>query len=76
MRIRRLYLDTSVLGGNFDDEWMRPTQELWRQMEYGQWQFFTSVVTAEEPEKAPIVFANCSERPSHGIDSRYHRRNG
>ena len=53
MRIQGLYLDTSVLGGYFDDEWMRPTQELWQQMETGQWRFFTSLVTAEELEKAP-----------------------
>ncbi len=35
MRIPTLYLDTSVLGGYFDDEWKQPTQELWRQMENG-----------------------------------------
>ena len=53
MRIPGLYLDTSVLGGCFDDEWKQPTRELWRQMEAGQWRFFTSVVTAEELAKAP-----------------------
>ena len=48
-----LYLDTSVLGGYFDDEWKDPTQELWRQMEAGQWRFFTSLVAAEELAQAP-----------------------
>jgi len=39
VRTPSLYLDTSVLGGYFDDEWKEPTQELWRQMEAGQWRF-------------------------------------
>lgn len=30
-----LYLDTSVLGGYFDEEWQAATRELWRQMEAG-----------------------------------------
>lgn len=53
MRIPTLYLDTSVLGGYFDDEWKQPTQELWRQMENGQWRFVTSLVTSEELIEAP-----------------------
>ena len=48
-----LYLDTSAIGGFFDDEWMAATQELWRQMEAGQWCFVTSLVAAEELEEAP-----------------------
>lgn len=48
MLIPTLYLDTSVLGGYFDDEWKQPTQELWRQMENGLWRFVTSLVAAEE----------------------------
>jgi hypothetical protein len=53
MRTPTLYLDTSVLGGYFDDEWMQPTQELWRQMEAGLWRFVTSLVTSEELIEAP-----------------------
>jgi hypothetical protein len=48
-----LYLDTSVLGGYFDEEWQQPTRELWRQMETGIWLFVTSLVTAEELSGAP-----------------------
>jgi len=48
-----LYLDTSVLGGYFDDEWKEPTQELWRQMEAGLWRFVCSDVTTGEIEGAP-----------------------
>lgn len=39
MRTPALYLDASVLGGYFDDEWKQPTQELSRQMESGMWLF-------------------------------------
>ena len=42
-----------MLGGYFDDEWKNATVELWRQMEAGQWRFFTSVVAAEELASAP-----------------------
>ncbi len=53
MKTLTLYLDTSTIGGYFDDEWKDATQELWRQMEIGQWRFVTSVVTVEELEQAP-----------------------
>ena len=53
MLIPSLYLDTSVIGGYFDDEWQEATRELWRQMEAGQWRFVTSIVTAEEIALAP-----------------------
>lgn len=48
MPVPRLYLDTSVIGGYFDDEWKDATQELWRQMEAGRDQFLTSAVTADD----------------------------
>jgi hypothetical protein len=53
MRTPTLYLDTSVLGGYFDDEWKEPTRELWRQMEGGLWHFVCSDVTIREIERAP-----------------------
>lgn len=53
VRIPVLYLDTSVLGGYFDDEWKEATQELWRQMELGLWHFVSSDVIAQEIERAP-----------------------
>jgi hypothetical protein len=53
MRVPTLYLDTSDLGGYFDDEWKQPTQELWRQMANGLWRFVTSLVTSEELIEAP-----------------------
>ncbi len=48
-----LYLDTSVLGGYFDEEWKVATQELWRQMELGLWQFVSSEVIVKEIQGAP-----------------------
>jgi len=49
MHIPTLYLDTSVIGGFYDEDWQRePTQELWRQMELGCFNFVTSVVTPRE----------------------------
>ncbi len=53
MRTPTLYLDTSVHGGYFDDEWKQPTRELWQQMESGLWRFVTSLVTSEELIEAP-----------------------
>ena len=53
MRTPTLYLDTSVLGGFFDDEWKSPTQVLWKQMEEGKYHFFTSSIAAEELTEAP-----------------------
>jgi predicted nucleic acid-binding protein len=53
MRAPTLYLDTSVLGGYFDDEFKEATQELWRQMEQGRFRFFTSFVTVDELTDAP-----------------------
>ena len=63
MRPPTLYLDTSILGGYFDDEWKKPTQELWRQMESGLWRFVTSLVAAEELIEAPEASENCSTAP-------------
>jgi len=53
VRTPTLYLDTSVLGGYFDEEWRLATQELWRQMENGKYRFSTSSIAAEELTEAP-----------------------
>ena len=62
MPVPNLYLDTSTIGGYFDDEWQEATRELWRQMEAGQWHFLTSAVTTDEltaaPERVRELFAN------------------
>jgi predicted nucleic acid-binding protein len=53
MPVPILYLDSSVIGGYFDDEWKEATHKLWRQMERGKFLLVTSTVTAEEMSGAP-----------------------
>ena len=53
MKIPKLYLDTSVIGGYFDDEWKDATRELWQQMRAGKFRFVTSSVTLDEVNAAP-----------------------
>ncbi len=54
MKTPILYLDTSVIGGYFDDEFKDATRELWRQMEAGKYRFVTSTITADELAEAPV----------------------
>ncbi len=67
MKTLTLYLDTSAIGGYFDDEWKDATQELWRQMEDGRWRFVTSLVAVEELEQAPPQVRDLFQR-SFGPD--------
>ena len=53
MRIQTLYLDTSVIGGYHDSEWMADTRELWAQRSRGLWVFLSSGLVAEEISDAP-----------------------
>jgi len=53
MRIPSLYLDTSVLGGYFDEEFQEATRELWRQQKTGKYRFVTSLVVDRELMGAP-----------------------
>jgi hypothetical protein len=53
MKVRTLYLDTSVIGGCFDDEWKEATRELFRLAEAGVFQLVSSVVAVRELVNAP-----------------------
>lgn len=53
MRALSLYLDTSVLGGYFDVEFMADTRALWRLRDAGHFTFFSSVIVDQEIAKAP-----------------------
>ena len=53
LHIPILYLDTSVIGGYFDEEYKEATQELWRQMEQGLFRFAASIITSQELDAAP-----------------------
>jgi predicted nucleic acid-binding protein len=48
-----LYLDTSVIGGYFDAEFMADTRALWKLMEAGHFSFVTSQLVFQEIEGAP-----------------------
>lgn len=53
MHIPALYIDTSVIGGYHDLEWMAETRMLWQQAEAGLWRLVTSIVTEAELKNAP-----------------------
>jgi hypothetical protein len=48
-----LYLDTSVIGAYFDEEFQEATRLLWRQMKANRFRFITSLVTIDELGEAP-----------------------
>jgi predicted nucleic acid-binding protein len=48
-----LYLDTSIIGGCFDEEFRTATRELFRQADLGLYQLFVSAVTENEIQNAP-----------------------
>ncbi len=54
MKIPTLYLDTSVIGGGFDDEWKDATLEFFEQAKAGLYRLETSVVTERELQNAPL----------------------
>ena len=61
MKTPTLYLDTSVIGGYYDAEWMQDTRELWRQAKEGNWKLVTSVITERELLAAPLAVRDLFE---------------
>lgn len=53
MPAQTLYLDTSVIGGYYDAEFMADTRALWRLKEAGQFNFITSRLVFQEITNAP-----------------------
>jgi predicted nucleic acid-binding protein len=53
MHALSLYLDTSVIGGYFDPEFMADTRALWRLRDEGRFRFISSVVLDQETLRAP-----------------------
>lgn len=53
MHALALYLDTSVIGGYYDAEFMADTRALWRLKESGQFNFVTSRLVFQEIANAP-----------------------
>lgn len=54
MPAQALYLDTSVIGGYYDREFMADTRALWRLADRGAYRFYTSRVTMNELRGAPL----------------------
>ena len=63
MHVLSLYLDTSVIGGDFDVEFMADTPALWRQMEAGRFRFVSSVLVDQEISRAPESVRRLIARP-------------
>jgi predicted nucleic acid-binding protein len=62
MPVQTLYLDTSVIGGYFDAEFMADTRALWRLMERGAYRFYTSRVAMNELRGAPLAVRELAAR--------------
>ncbi|MCK9462029.1 MAG: type II toxin-antitoxin system VapC family toxin [Proteobacteria bacterium] len=54
MAILRVYADTSVFGGVFDDEFSGPTSVFWDQVREGRFTLVSSAVVRREMEDAPL----------------------
>jgi predicted nucleic acid-binding protein len=53
MHALSLYLDTSVIGGYFDPEFMADTRALWRLRDEGRFRFISSQLVIDEIAGAP-----------------------
>ncbi|MGI8964749.1 MAG: type II toxin-antitoxin system VapC family toxin, partial [Limisphaerales bacterium] len=53
IRILRVYADTSVFGGFFDEEFSKPTRSFFDQLANGHFQLVTSAVVRDEILAAP-----------------------
>ena len=51
--IQRIYIDTSVVGGYFDDEFKEPTQRLFKRLEENEVKFIISDLLELELMQAP-----------------------
>lgn len=72
MPAQTLYLDTSVIGGYYDVEFMAATRALWRLMHRGAYRFYTSRVAINELRGAPLIVRELAARtfadPTHIFD--------
>jgi predicted nucleic acid-binding protein len=53
MRVQKIYIDTSVLGGCYDNEFEIPTKELFKLVKKGEYKIVISNVTEGELLNAP-----------------------
>lgn len=64
-----LYIDSSVIGGYYDDEFQEATRTLWKQVEQGRFRFIASVLSQQEIEGAPARVRRLMERTFPRDDS-------
>lgn len=57
-----VYLDSSVIGGYYDDEFQGTTRTLWKQMALGRFRFVASALLQQEIEGAPARVRRLMER--------------
>ena len=69
MHVPTLYLDSSVLGGYFDEQFQEATRQLWSQMKQGRFRFMASILVADEMEKAPAHVRQLFEETFQRADS-------
>jgi predicted nucleic acid-binding protein len=80
MGIIRVYADTSVFGGIFDEEFKEPTQKFFNQVRGGEFALVTSAIVQEEIALAPpkvrnffdemLKFCDMTEVSEHALDLR------
>lgn len=66
--VRRVYIDNSVIGGVFDDEFSVHSTRLFEEFDRGIYVPVISVLTLEEIEGAPIDVINFFNRIKQGIE--------
>jgi len=55
VRRLRIYVDTSVLGAMFDDEFREPTEAFFRESENARFDIVVSSLLEDEIAEAPLV---------------------
>jgi hypothetical protein len=70
--IQRIYIDTSIVGGFFDEEFKEPTQKLFRRLELGEVIFVISDLLELEliqaPKNVAELLLNYSEKKIQRIE--------
>jgi hypothetical protein len=69
---QRLYIDTSVFGGYFDEEFSEFTTPLFKRMQSGEFKLLFSAITQEElsaaPEKVKYLVTNLKSENTEFIE--------
>lgn len=66
--VRRTYVDASVFGGAFDDEFSEDSRQFFEQAEAGRFKVLTSALVADEIAEAPPEVRDLFERHLSGAE--------